>query len=190
MSPFDPAAYGPVFGALLREARLMPLDPGTPNAAAKTALDAIDLDRAFAPNGVGDPHMAEACRSALYLYHDYTDISHAISQKIETSTGSYWHGVMHRREPDYTNSKYWFRRVGEHAVFPTLHAEAMRIARDTVLPDNARFLLEGAVWDPFAFVDLCEAAHTGRVSATDLCRRIQQREWELLFDYSYRQAKA
>lgn len=190
MTLFDPAAYGPVFGALLKEARLMPLDPGAAHIEVRAALETLDLDRAFAPHRIGDPCMAEACRSAVWLYHDYTDISHTISQKIETATGSYWHGIMHRREPDYTNSKYWFRRVGDHPVFPALRAEAARMAHGVELPDSAVFLVDQTVWDPFAFIDLCEAAHRGRIPAETLCRQIQQREWELLFDYSYHQAKA
>jgi hypothetical protein len=178
-----------MFAALLKEARLMPLDPGTPNASARPALEALDLEAAFAPRPIADPMMAESCRSALWLYHDYLDVSHTISQKIETATGSYWHGIMHRREPDYANSKHWFRRVGDHPVFPALHQAAAELAAGfDPLPPAAAFLTTQAAWDPFAFIDLCEAAHRGRAAATDLCRRIQQREWELLFDYAYHRA--
>ena len=189
MTTFDPAGYGPIFAALLKEPRLMPLDPGTPDSGVKPALEALDLVRAFAPHDIADPNMAEACRSAVWLYHDYIAVSHTISQQIDTATGSYWHGIMHRREPDYPNSKYWFRRVGDHPILPALHQAASEIAANSsVLPDSARFLVTQSGWDPVAFIDLCEAAHGGRAPAEDLCRTIQQREWELLFDYSYRQA--
>jgi hypothetical protein len=189
MSSADRPSYGTVFARLLNENRLMPLDPGAPNEPARPALEALDLERAFAPSAITDPMMAEACRSALWLYHDFIDISHTISQKIETPTGSYWHGIMHRREPDYTNCKYWFRRVGEHPVYPDLREAAARLAREEGrLPDKADFLTRQSDWDPFAFIDLCEAAHRGSVAAVDLCRRIQQREWDVLFDYCYRQA--
>jgi hypothetical protein len=43
-------------------------------------------------------------------------------------------------------------------------------------------------WDPFAFIDLCEASLAGRMPCEILCRRIQQREWQLLFDHCYRHA--
>ena len=189
MTTFDPAAYSPVFKALLTESRLMPLDPGIANSVAKPVLEALDLLGAFAPHDIAAPDMAEACRSAVWLYHDYLDESHTISQKIDTATGSYWHGIMHRREPDYTNSKYWFRRIGDYPIFPALHQAASEIAANSgSLPDNARFLVTQGAWDPVAFIDLCEAAHRDSSSTENLCRRIQQREWELLFDYSYRQA--
>ena len=36
--------------------------------------------------------------------------------------------------------------------------------------------------------DLCEQVERGQSSAEMLCRHIQAREWELLFDFCYRQA--
>lgn len=50
--------------------------------------------------------------AALWLYVDDLDRSHALSQSIETEAGAFWHGIMHRREGDFWNSKYWFRRAG------------------------------------------------------------------------------
>jgi hypothetical protein len=44
------------------------------------------------------------------------------------------------------------------------------------------------VWDPFAFVDLCASCVRGGSGGEALVRRIQQREWELLFDDCYRRA--
>jgi hypothetical protein len=45
-----------------------------------------------------------------------------------------------------------------------------------------------SAWDPFAFVDLCAAVLVGQAPCEELCRQIQKREWELLFDWCYRQA--
>jgi hypothetical protein len=132
--------------------------------------------------------MASACLAGLYLLYDGLDESHAISQSIETPTGSYWHGIMHRREPDYGNAKYWFRRVGNHPVFATLVVAARELAASEKLDRPADFLVEQGAWDPFHFVDLCEAVAKGRSTSGMLCRQIQRRECELLFDHCYRAA--
>ena len=57
----------------------------------------------FQPQTVRDRDMAATCRSGLWLYHDFLDEAHTISQEIETPEGSYWHALVHRREPDFSN---------------------------------------------------------------------------------------
>ena len=132
--------------------------------------------------------MAQACIAGLWLRHDFLDESHRISQDLDNPSGSYWHGIMHRREPDFANAKYWFRRVGPHRVFEPLCVDARDMALDAIAVDAgvakwAEFLIaQPPLWDPFKFVDLCEQALHGRKALRDLCMRIQQREWELLFD--------
>ncbi len=191
MSTFDRSAYGPVIAELIDEDRLNPLGPGRPNAEARPKLDALSIETAFAHAQVRDRVMAMACISGLWLLHDYLDVSHGISQGIETADGSYWHGIMHRREPDYGNSKYWFRHVGAHPVFKLLCPEAAELAAaESDLNAAAHFLTTQPTWDSFAFIDLCEAAAAGQASCETLCREIQRREWELLFDYCYQHAIA
>src|SRR2546425_824959 len=55
---------------------------------------------------VASPNDAVAVLAGLLLWNDSLSASHTISQGILTETGSYWHGIMHRREPDYSNSKH------------------------------------------------------------------------------------
>ena len=185
MNTFDPNAHSPVVQALLVEPRLNPLDPGQPNRAALTQLKTLD-ESMFQPSVVRHPAMAAACRAALWLYHDYLDEAHTISQDIDTQEGSYWHALMHRREPDFSNSKYWFRRVGVHPIFEPLCMAAAELAREA--SSQAAFLRIQKKWDAFAFVDFCEASLHGKAPCEMLCRQIQRHEWELLFDYCYRRA--
>ena len=185
---FDPTRYGPAFAELLAEERLSELGPGVPHSAAYPRLRALTTAEAFASHNIQDPAMASACLAGIWLYHDFLDQSHRISQSIATPTGSYWHSLMHRREPDAFNSKYWLDRTGRHPVFPDLLAAARELAAEADIPPEARFLAEQSAWDPYRFVDLCEAARTGRSNAERLCRRIQWAEWRWLFDYCFRAA--
>jgi hypothetical protein len=184
MSPFasparDPEAYGPVIAELLRVPRLMALGPGVPNGEVRGRLEALTAEQAFAQAGpLRDRDMASACCAGLWLYHDFLDESHTISQAIATATGSYWHGLMHRREPDAGNAAYWFRRVGEHPIFEALAKEAQ----------NLHLRLRSNRWNPFDFIDLCEQ-HRGTGTEEEMrLRKVQQREWDLLFDWCYHQA--
>jgi hypothetical protein len=173
MTPFDPAAYGPTVAALLTPPRVADLGPGAPNVVAKPLLvkfdPAADLGRP-----VRDREMARACLAGLWLYHDFLDESHAVSQDLPSAEGSFWHAIMHRREPDAGNSKYWWRRVGAHPVFAEL-------ARDAAA-------LGYAGWEPFGFVDACEQHRGTGSEAEAILKRVQLREWQLLFDCCYRRA--
>ena len=119
---------------------------------------------------------AVALCSGVWLLHNFLDESHTVSQSIETPSGSYWHAIMHRREGDFSNSKYWLRRVGRHPVISAVGEDV-----EARLPGKGK-------WDPFDFVDQCEAMVRGKKGDREACLDIQQAEWELLFDYCYRSA--
>ncbi|GIW80342.1 MAG: hypothetical protein KatS3mg105_2149 [Gemmatales bacterium] len=183
---FCPEKYGPVVQALWRAGRTQPLGPGRANKEVADQLQRLTPAQLVAPRTLRDERMARLCHAALWLYHDFLEECHRISQSIATIDGSYWHGLMHRREPDYANAKYWFRRVGEHPVFSTLCEEARKMSQGTNHP-AADFLKHRSKWDAFAFIDLCNQAVRDS-NLEPLCRAIQQREWELLFDFCFNQA--
>ena len=140
---------------------------------------------------------ALAVKSGVLLMHDFLEASHSISQSIEgeglNQNGDYWHAIMHRREPDFGNSKYWFRRVGSHPVFSQLAS----ISRDVVENSDSPVIREWAHrilsprWDPVAFVDLCEEVHEPNRQGSELhefVEQIQMREMMLLLRQSWEDA--
>jgi hypothetical protein len=185
MAPFDHTRFAPAITPLLDGERVPDLGPGTPDRSALDRLRALTAESVTAPAPVRDRDAASACLAGLWLLYDFLDESHTISQGLHTPDGSYWHAIMHRREGDFGNSKYWLRRVGAHPIFAPLAAAARGLASDT--PD-APGVFTAEAWDPFAFVDLCEVCVNGSSPYGDLCRRVQRREWELLFERCYQQA--
>ena len=157
--------------------RLMPLGLGAPDASVRSMLTSLTAE-SIAPNA-RDPELARACLAGLWLGHDFLDESHAISQELTGPEGAYWHGLMHRREPDYWNSKYWMRRAGVHPI----HSDLIEAVRTLNMPTDVDRLTTRTKWDACEFVDLCERAATGGGALEAFCREAQRIEWNLLFDY-------
>jgi len=95
--------------------------------------------------------------AGLWLYVDDIERAHTIAQSLDAPTGSWWHAIVHRREGDFWNSKYWYRRVGAHPAMP-------------------------AGFEPNRFVDQVEA----NPDDPDLAA-VQRTEWKALFDWCVNQ---
>lgn len=170
---FSSTDYGPGVASLLAldggGERLMPLASGrcsSPEALRRLrACSAAELfPGARAP---------EAALAGLYLYFSCLEESHSLAQQIGGAEGSFWHGIMHRQEPDAGNAAYWFRRVGAHPVFPALREAALGLGYPA-----------GPRWDPFGFIHSCEEARARPGSEQErIALAVQRAEWQLLFDW-------
>ena len=178
--PFDPAHYGPEAASLLNldggGSRPMPLAcAGAPNRIKQAILGAQPFAHA--------PH-PQAALAGLWTYFSCFDEAHSVAQEDNSVEGSYWHGILHRQEPDPGNASYWFRRVKHHPVFEPLAAAA----RGIVAQHPGCGFTVATKWDPHAFIDYCESARQHK-SKEAAALAIQLAEWQLLFDYCARPAK-
>jgi hypothetical protein len=156
------------------------------------------IERMHVPGANQSPTNAAALKAGLFLLADFFDDSHACSQSIEGlgahHTGDYWHAILHRREPDYGNAKYWFRHVGRHPTFDELAPAVTRLIPTatgvlaTKLEHWRNRLLPRGTWDPIAFVDLCSEAGTD-ADLKAWCEQVQFEEMLLLLESTIRDIK-
>jgi len=181
----DAAPQAPLLKALLASRPMAPLGPGLPSAEARERLADMSNEDLCGGPPVSEIH-ADCCRCGLWLAYGYLDESHTIAQGIETADGSYWHAIMHRREPDYDNSKYWFNRVGDHPIYRDLAASAKILAAGVpVAPD---WMKRDSAWQPARFVDLVAEASQPGSPLLSLATGLQDAEWQLLFSHCWRAA--
>jgi len=156
-------------------------------------IEALDL-----PNKHSDFRMI-ALLAGLHLRNDSLYNSHSYAQKIEYDPiGAYWHGIMHRMEGDYSNSKYWFRQVGHHPIMDLLKqkiAEWLRVEvkldtfpqgriRDTLLSFQ-----EESGWNSSSFVDLIvwQESSAAKDSTRHILEQLQRIEIMELFELTMSQ---
>ncbi|QDT11225.1 hypothetical protein [Planctomycetes bacterium K23_9] len=153
-------ALSPQLASAVTQSAMPGLADGPRNDALATILSSGDLQTHLA--GAGD--RVDEIISGLWLLAGDLDRSHTISQDLPSAEGSFLHGIMHRREGDFGNAKYWFRRVGDHPVFDQIAQAA------------------GSVYDdPSDFVDLCSDAI--RRGEPDDCMAAQWIEWQCIMAY-------
>jgi hypothetical protein len=138
---------------------LAPRSAGVPGLGPERRPGAVDAaavgarcDRflaTLAPDHPRAPHL----RALALLWHDHLDAAHTLVQDLADADAAYVHALMHRREPDADNAKYWFARVGSHPVLAAL-----------------------AEGDPGPLVDRC-------VRGDPACLGIQAREFRLLAEH-------
>ena len=127
----------------------------------------------------------ELARGAVLLWHDQHEVAHGIAQEIASREGSWLHGMLHRREPDYGNAAYWYQRVGQHPAFAELARRAGEIVAEAGDGELRRGLFRGAAWSARGFIDACEqcAGRSAMEARRRVLARIQSVEFEVFLEH-------
>lgn len=171
------------FRPLLATSEPADLGPGPRSAVLPVAQLNRKLDGLFASLRLSATRQ-ELVRALLLLWHDHLDAAHAIAQGIENADGSFVHAIMHRREPDAWNSKYWWRRVGSHRAFLELARRVGEFLKNNPQAEAAaglNQLVAGGNWDAAGFVDRCDVARDANLIRT--LQEIQRLETEVLLEH-------
>lgn len=158
------------YWTLIDTAGLAALDRG-PRAGVATAKTLMhDLAQALA--GLPKERIHAGLGLAL-LWHDDLTQAHELCQAYEGHADcDYVHALLHRREGDFANAKYWFREVGSHPIYPAV-AQAALDLRQVGLVANDQ-------WRPAAMVDACAAALRHAPAQRQTLMQVQAAEFRAL----------
>lgn len=123
-------------------------------------------------------------RGLVLLWHDHHEPAHAIAQDDPSADGSLLHAILHRREPDYGNAGYWFRRVGSHPGYHALAKGTIGLLSGSDQEALLARLVHNGEWDPHAFISECEEANSLADSdpRVSILRQIQAIESDALLE--------
>lgn len=132
---------------------------GLANQPSQTVIDTV---------GGISPRRVNEWLSGLWLIAGDLDRSHTLSQSIANREGSFLHAIMHRREGDFGNAKYWFNRVGNHPVLLQLDE-----------------LTNGEYQDGCDFVDSVARVVRKPGDLTEHYEKLQWIEWQALMSHCF-----
>ncbi len=171
------------FWELLGTGELPELGPGPRTGVLPEATVGLRLLEATRGLDLADP-AAELLSATALLYHDHHDPAHNLVQDRTDADGCLVHAILHRREPDYWNAAYWFRRLSGHPIYRALTPGATRAAQSPEARGVLeRLTLSGDI-DPLALVHECQrVAESPCTRSIAYLRQVQHLEFAALVEH-------
>lgn len=158
--------------------RLLPLVHGRDSESAAAGQVRAALRGKQAGEVFPEARVPDAALAGLWLYFSCWEEAHTLSDACHKPEGHWFHAIVHRQEPDYWNSGYWYRRV------PQSHPVMDQLAGRAATADLRTLKLPIGEWDPSALNAAVERAiGEGNQEMQEAARRLQRTEWQLLFSY-------
>lgn len=95
----------------------------------------------------------ELVKGILHLLNDDLMSAHRVAMSMEDENAKYLHALVHRREGDFSNARYWLKTLREQPVWSELKNQQ---------PD----------WCPLKFLAWCESCAEGH--AAKPCARLEE----------------
>lgn len=164
----------------------------------QAAVASAEPESLFPGQQIVDPKAAVGALVGVRLWNDDFEGAHNLAQGLKDATGSYWHGLCHRREghrgagleSNLGNARYWFRQVGSHPAYDPVYRTALNVLGEAGVgfrwATEARSLLEQrGEWDPAVLADWAGEAERGVLSPPTrrLAEELQWREIANLTDW-------
>lgn len=130
--------------------------------------------------------LVDCCRAGLLLFNDDLDKAHALVQDLPDATAAFWHAILHRREGDFGNARYWWHRTGDHPAFEAILDLVLHRVPDFALLDELR---AAGRWLPLDFNAACEACARTRKHEAEL-QATQRLEMRGLLEWCASQVRA
>lgn len=181
-------AYGKFLTGTIEQAPQMPLDTGAAVAWPERELLRSEPAAAFELGSAPEPGAAALCEAGLLVHYNQIDAAHAIVAERSDPSGCLWHAIIHRREGDYPNARYWVQRAGNHPVYSYIAQGAGAILAQMEGLNTTQLSAQINNWDATLFVKLCERALDERGALEQFCLQVQDLEWQVLFHYCHQQA--
>ncbi|TFE28115.1 hypothetical protein [Cohnella luojiensis] len=162
--------------------------PLTPEHVWHPGLD--EKIAALSESQLGEGHpdgllSARAWKAALHLWNDSLHAAHELVEHLNTPTGAALHGIMHRREGDFDNAKYWFHLAGNHPSFHGLQARAAGFLMQQTIPhgplrDPLNKIATQGSWNPYLFLNAIaiQENHVREEESRVFLEHLQQLELE------------